>query len=200
MIISNALFVSLIASALSLPPAHASRSSFHSSHARRSLHVKKTSLADLHYHRDLGDALRECPLFLSMLSSCLSRASCSRRLPPSTDVLAGVGLPIMRRELPGGLEGNILPGARATIHRPLRSRNCWVRSCNMPSSWPQQRFCLHRRWHAAAGTIATSACDDRPDAMRDSPVAIGCLSPSLISSCVYIARSLACFLATGCLR
>ena len=63
MIISNVL---LIAYALSLPAAQASRSSFHSSHARRSLHTKRDPYPELH-HRDI--ICESSSVFLSLSAS-----------------------------------------------------------------------------------------------------------------------------------
>lgn len=56
MIFSNVLLASLLASALQ---ADATRSSFHSSHARRSLAIKRDQVSDLLKARGLGDALSE---------------------------------------------------------------------------------------------------------------------------------------------
>ncbi len=61
MIFSNVLLASLLASALQTDAAH---SSFQSSHARRSLAIKRDMVTDLLRARDLGDLLGECSIIL----------------------------------------------------------------------------------------------------------------------------------------
>ncbi|KAI1789402.1 hypothetical protein LXA43DRAFT_923646 [Ganoderma leucocontextum] len=53
MFLSNVLFASLLTSALQLPHVSASRSSLHSSHARRSLAFKRDHISELLQYRDL---------------------------------------------------------------------------------------------------------------------------------------------------
>ena len=65
MIFSNVLLASLLACALQ---ADATRSSFHSSHARRSLAIKRDLVADLLRERGLGDVLGECSVIASLFA------------------------------------------------------------------------------------------------------------------------------------
>ena len=86
MIFSNVLLASLLACALQ---ADATRSSFHSSHARRSLAIKRDLVADLLRERGLGDVLGECSVIASLFALvCLAFVlpSCPNALSPLLSV------------------------------------------------------------------------------------------------------------------